>query len=936
MNYSPTVNRRRSNHARSNVRRPALLKLALAVVLAGTGLFFLMRPNGSGRVQAAAAALTVSISDAPSVVEGNPTPTPSATPTPSPSPVATFTVSLSAPNPDPSPVTVDYTPASGTASAGSDFDSNGGTVSFAQNEQTKTISIPINPDTTPEGDETFFVNLSNPQGALTIADGQGQTTIVDDDPGGIFAFAQPSFSVNEGDGVATITVKRTGSLVGTVTVNFNTFDLTAVAGRDYGNTGGTLTFGPGETTKTFDVPIIDDTITETTESLGLSLSGATNGATVDGSGGSASLVIFDNETASDFFAVTNSNKLLRFRSNTPGTVTTIGTITGLQPGEQVVAIDVRPATGQLYALGKLGSTGRLYVINQTTAAATLVAALAPDPSDSTSPYTALSGTAFDVDFNPVADRLRVVSDADQNLRVNPSTGLVTTDTNLAYIANDSNFGANPNVTAAAYTNSFAGAALTTLYVIDSNLDVLAIQDPPNTGHLDAITSQLRDTSSSPVNTTELTGLDSRASDNALFASLTAPGDSTSKLALIAFDRFGNVVVGFVDTIGGGELIRDIAAAPTGTFQFSSATATVSEGGGKASLTVTRTGDTTGTSSVECVTSDGTATQKGDYTITISRLTFAPGETSKPCEILIVDDSFAEAAETFTASLQNPTANFTPGTTGSVTVTITDNDAVTGANPIDNSSFFVRQHYLDFLGREPDTAGLNFWVNGIESCGANAGCRDVKRIDTSAAFFLAIEFQETGFYAIRVQAAAFRKHSDEATTRMSYTEFIRDARQVGEGVVIGQPGAEARLDQNKTAYALRIVTSPEFIQTTSPTLSGESYVITLFQRAGVFDETDAEVQAGVDALGIGDTAGRAAALRSVADSASVRRAHFNSAFVLMQYFGYLRRNPTDAPDTDDSGYQFWLNKLESFDGDYRQAEMVRAFILSDEYRKRFGP
>ncbi len=931
MKSPATRNGRRATLRPTKMRRSALVKLVLAVALAGLGLVFLTRPAVNSAA-ASPAALTVSISDAPSVAEGNPTPTPS--PDPGPTPVATFTISLSAPNPDPTPVTVDYTPASGTATAGSDFDPNGGTVSFAQGEQTKTISIIVFPDTQPEGDEDFFVNLSNPQGA-TIADGQGQATIVDDDPGGVFGFSQATYTVNEGDGTAIITVQRTGSLIGTVTVNYSTSNFTAIATEDFGTAAGTLTFGPGETSKTFEVPILEDTITESTETFGLQLSGATNGATINGSRQFATVMIIDNEAASDFLAVTNSNKLLRFRSDTPGTVTVVGTVTGLQPGEQIVSIDARPATGQLYALGKVGATGRLYVINTTTAAATLVAPLVADPSDLTSPYVALTGTAFDADFNPVADRLRVVSDADQNLRVNPSNGLVTTDSNLFYVQGDDAFGSNPNITAAAYTNNFAGATETTLYDIDSNLDLLATQDPPNTGRLSTIDG-LRDPATfGSVNTTELTGLDVRASDDAIFASLTAPGDSVSKLGLITIGRFGNVFVGFVGTIGGGELIRDLAAAPSGTFQFGAATASVSEGGGKVSLAVTRTGDTTGTSSVECVTTDGTATQKGDYTIARNRLTFGPGETSKTCDVFIIDDAFAEASETFNVLLQNPTANFTPGTTNAVAVTITDNDTGTAANPIDNSTFFVRQHYLDFLGREPDAAGLAFWVNGIESCGANAGCRDAKRIHTSAAFFLSIEFQETGFYVIRIQSAAFGRDSDDEDERVGYTEFIHDARQVGEGVVIGQSGAEARLDQNQMAYALRVVNDPKFIQNTPINMSAESYVNTLFQRANVFDPTDAEVQKAVDAFGVGDTAGRAAALRSVADSASVRKEGFNKAFVLMQYFGYLRRNPTDAPDEDDSGYQFWLSKLNTFNGDFVKAEMVRAFILSDEYRKRFG-
>src|SRR5581483_1695827 len=128
--------------------------------------------------------------------------------------------------------------------------------------------------------------------------------------------------------------------------------------------------------------------------------------------------------------------------------------------------------------GDAGGVGRLYTIDTATAAATLVATLAADPADLTNPYTTLSGASFGVDFNPVADRLRLVSDAGQNLRVNPANGLVTTDADL-------NPGM-PHVVGVAYTNSFAGASATTLYDIDSASDTLLIQNPPNNGTLTAV------------------------------------------------------------------------------------------------------------------------------------------------------------------------------------------------------------------------------------------------------------------------------------------------------------------------------------------------------------------------------------------------------------------------------------------------------------------
>lgn len=179
--------------------------------------------------------------------------------------------------------------------------------------------------------------------------------------------------------------------------------------------------------------------------------------------------------AGTIFGLTSTNTLIRFDSATPGAVTTIGAITGLQAGEGLLGIDFRPANLLLYGLG---STSRLYTINTATGAATQVG--------SAGAFT-LTGTSFGMDFNPTVDRIRVVSDADQNLRLNPNDGTLTaTDGVLAYAGLDPNSSINPNVVGSAYTNNFAGATTTTLYGIDSNLDILVIQNPPNAGTLNTV------------------------------------------------------------------------------------------------------------------------------------------------------------------------------------------------------------------------------------------------------------------------------------------------------------------------------------------------------------------------------------------------------------------------------------------------------------------
>ena len=184
-------------------------------------------------------------------------------------------------------------------------------------------------------------------------------------------------------------------------------------------------------------------------------------------------------------------------------MTTVGAITGLQGGETVLGIDFRPATGQLYALG---SNSRIYTINKMTAVATFVGTLS----------TPLNGTDFGFDFNPTVDRIRIVSNADQNLRVNPNTGAAIVDGTLAYSAGDPNNGQNPNVTGAAYTGSFTGTTSTALYDIDSNLDILVTQNPANSGMLQTVGAL-------GVNTTAIVGFDHTAASNIAYAALTVAG-----------------------------------------------------------------------------------------------------------------------------------------------------------------------------------------------------------------------------------------------------------------------------------------------------------------------------------------------------------------------------------------------------------------------------
>jgi hypothetical protein len=244
--------------------------------------------------------------------------------------------------------------------------------------------------------------------------------------------------------------------------------------------------------------------------------------------------------------LTTTGNLVTFGSAAPGTIVSTVAITGLQSGEVLLGIDRRPANGLLYGLG---SNSRLYTINTTTGAATEVG--------SPGAFT-LSGTAFGFDFNPVPDRIRVVSTDTTNLRLNPNTGtLAGTDTPLAYAAGDSGAGLAPRVVGSAYTNNVSGATLTTLFGIDSNRDVLVMQGgpngvpSPNGGVLTTIGAGLG------FNTSDLVGFDISGTSGVAYASLTAPTGGASQLFTIDLDTGAASLVG---SIGGGVPLTGLAAS----------------------------------------------------------------------------------------------------------------------------------------------------------------------------------------------------------------------------------------------------------------------------------------------------------------------------------------------------------------------------------------
>ena len=262
--------------------------------------------------------------------------------------------------------------------------------------------------------------------------------------------------------------------------------------------------------------------------------------------------------------------------------------------------------------------------------------------------------------------------------------------------------------------------------------------------------------------------------------------------------------------------------------------------------------------------------------------------------------------------------------------------------INDTDFFVQQQYIDFLNRFPDAPGLSHWMNQITLCSDPAGriagmtleqCVDYQRTNTSGAFFLSPEFQYTGYYIYRLYKGGLGRMP-------LYADFMPEVRQVASGIIVNSQLSAAAIEANRTAFANAFVQRGEFTARYSG-MSNQQYVDALFQTTGI-NASAQDRAALVNGLTNG-TETRASVLRKIVDGVTIIAEgnqqfnttygkafydqEYNPAFVLMEYFGYLRRDP------DTAGFNFWLGKLNHY-GNFKDAEMVRSFLVSPEYNARF--
>jgi hypothetical protein len=360
-------------------------------------------------------------------------------------------------------------------------------------------------------------------------------------------------------------------------------------------------------------------------------------------------------------------------------------------------------------------------------------------------------------------------------------------------------------------------------------------------------------------------------------------------------------------------------------QFTAAAASVDESSGFKEIVVTRSGDLSSAASVNFATADtaglnacsavnGKASERCDYGSTAGTLRFAANEASKSFVIPIVNDANVEGNETFTIALSSP-FGAQLGSITNVTVTITDNDSTPATqNPIDGIDPFVTQQYIDFLGRLPDSVGFANWVATLNGCpnggfgeNDNPGC---DRVHVSAGFFLSDEFRGRGYWAYRFYEVGFDR-------RPLYAEFVPDMAQVG-----GAQSPQSEL-LSKAVYTDAFVQRGEFTNRYNG-LSNSAYVNALEQNAEITLANKADLIAALD----GNQKTRGQVLREIVESTAVEDRFFIRAFVAMQYFGYLRRDP------DTIGYNNWVTTLTNDPSNFRH--MIFGFLFSNEYRGRFGP
>jgi hypothetical protein len=846
------------------------------------------------------------------------------------------------------PLTVNFSVA-GTATFGTDyaqsgaasFNSTSGAVTFAAGSSTATVIVDPTADSSVEPDETVVLTVAAGAGYNIVSPGAATGTITNDDTD-VTLSVSPASVTEDGATNLVYTFTRNGNATGSLTVNFSVAG-TATLGSDYTQSGaasfnatsGTVNFAAGSTTATVTVDPTTDSTAEPDETVILTVTSGTGYNVATPSAATGTITNDDTDVSVAVSPETvpedgSTNLVYTFtrHGNTTAALTANFTVTGTatlnSDYTQSGAATFSATNGTvIFAAGNSTAT--------VTIDPTLDSVVEPDETviltvASGSGYgvgspNAATGTIFNDDAPPLFTGTTV------SVAVSPSTVPEDGATNLVYT-----FTRNGDPTAALTVNfSVAGTATFNSDYTQSGAATFSTTNGTVTFAAGALTATVT--------------IDPTA-DNVV------EPDETAILTLTSGTDYSVAS----PSAATGTIVNDDGNIG-GRLQFSAASYNTTEGSFFALITVRRLGDTTGAVSVDyatpddsaatiavpCETISGVASPRCDFTTAVGTLQWASGDSApKSFIVLISEDDYVEASEALTLTLSNPTGGATLGSPSTAILTIADDPNQPTTNPIDDPSDFVRQHYHDFLNREPDASGFAFWVGNFPPCGADPQCIEVKRINVSAAFYLSIEFQGTGFFVERLYKTSYGDAigtsndggpHQVAVPIVKFSEFLPDTQEIGRGVVVGADGWEAALEAKKVAFAQQFVQRTRFLNAYPLSMTPAQFVDALNASAGNPLSTAERDQLVSDLTGGAKT--RAQVLRAVADDQDLVNAEFNRGFVLMQYFGFLRRNPNAAPDVDHSGYDFWLKKLNSFNGNFINAEMVKAFLSSTEYRHRAG-
>lgn len=511
---------------------------------------------------------------------------------------------------------VDYATADGTATAGSDYISTSGSLNFAAGETSKTVTVNITDDSVFEGSETLFLNLSNPVNA-TIADSQGIGTVTENDTAPTFTIGDVSLS--EGGDVMTFTVTKSGSTSLSSSVNYATANITASSGADYTATSGTLTFASGETSKTISVNVLNDAIYEGNETFAVNLTSPVN-ATIADTQGIGTIV--ENDSPPTFAisdVVVKEGNTATFTVTKTGSTTLTATVDyATADGSAIADSDYRDKTGTLtFTAGQTSKTITITILNDT---------LIETPE-----------TFF----------INLSNATNSSITDSQGTGtIIDADGTTRFYISDTT------------VDESAGTATFTVYK----------SGPAGASNVNYATADISATAGSDYSAASGT-LNFASGELSKTVTVSVLNDSTYEhpetFAVNLSGATGGVTIADSQGIG---TITDNDIAPT----FGISDVSVSEADGTMTFTVTKTGSTAVSSTVDYATADGTALAGSDYTATSGTLTFAAGEASKTVTVNITNDSVFENNETLTLNLSNATDATI--TTAQATGTIVNDDS----------------------------------------------------------------------------------------------------------------------------------------------------------------------------------------------------------------------------------------------------------------------